>query len=108
MGSPARLVHFPLGSGPPARRSRRMCERLGELRKTLGDVAAGFDAALLTVSDAAQAVRDASAIEKIAATLKALAAARVADTEYWAVRGNRSPAHALAKESGTSVTQASD
>jgi len=85
-----------------------MCERLGELRKALGDVAAGFDAALLTVSDAAQAVRDASAIEKMGATLKALAAARVADTEYWTTRGNRSPAHALAKESGTSVTQAAD
>jgi len=53
-------------------------------------------------------VRHAAAIENMAATLKALAAARAADGNVWNNSGDRSPAHALARESGTSVSAAAD
>src|ERR1044072_8158879 len=36
------------------------------------------------------------------------AAARVAETKLWDSKGDRSPAHALARESGTSVGAAAD
>jgi hypothetical protein len=72
----------------------------------MGDYAARFDAALISASDAARAVEEASAIEKMAATVKALAAARVARTDLWRRGGDRSPAHELARRTGTSVGQA--
>lgn len=83
-----------------------MCRRLGELREAMGDYAARFDAALISVSDASRAVEEASAIEKMAATVKALAAARVARSDLWRRRGDRSAAHELARTTGTSVGQA--
>ncbi|HSH58681.1 MAG TPA: DUF222 domain-containing protein [Acidimicrobiales bacterium] len=72
----------------------------------MGDYAARFDAALISASDAARAVEEASAIEKMAATVKALAAARVARTDLWRRGGDRSAAHRLARRTGTSVGQA--
>ncbi len=51
-------------------------------------------------------MEEASAIEKMAATVKALAAARVARTDVWRRRGDRSAAHELARRTGTSVGQA--
>ncbi len=83
-----------------------MCQRLGELREAMGDYAARFDAASLSAADAALAVEEASAIEKMAATVKALAAARVARTDLWRRRGDRSAAHDLARTTGTTVGQA--
>jgi len=72
----------------------------------MGDYATRFDAASLSVADAARAVEEASAIEKMAATVKALAAARVARTDLWRRRGDRSAANELARRTGTSVGQA--
>src|SRR5438067_715016 len=85
-----------------------MCERLVGLREAMGSYAAGFDAALISATDAAGVVADAAAIEKMAATIKALAAARVAETELWRSDGDRSPAHQLARKTGTSVGQAGE
>src|SRR5437764_73570 len=85
-----------------------MCEALVGLRKAMGSYAAGFDAALISAADAARVVADASAIEKMAATVKALAAARLAETELWRRDGDRSPAHHLARTTGTSVSQAGE
>jgi hypothetical protein len=51
-------------------------------------------------------VEEASAIEKMAATVKALAAARVARTDLWRRGGDRSAAHELARRTGTTVGQA--
>ncbi len=70
-----------------------MCQRLGKLREAMGHYASRFDADLLSGSDAARAVEEASAIEKMAATVKALAAARVARTDLWRRGGDRSAAH---------------
>src|SRR5207248_3929737 len=48
----------------------------------------------------------AARIEHAAATLKALAAARVSDTELWRLGGDKSPAHMLARRAGEPVSQA--
>jgi hypothetical protein len=85
-----------------------VCERLGQLREAMGRYASGFDAALLSAEQAEQAVAETAAIEKMAATLKGLAAARVARAGAWNDAGDRSAAHHLARTTGTSVSQASE
>ena len=70
--------------------------------------AGAFDAALVSAVDAARVVSEAAAIEKMAATVKALAAARVADTDVWRGDGDRSAAHHLARTTGTTVGDAAD
>ncbi|MDP8976963.1 MAG: hypothetical protein M3N28_11470, partial [Actinomycetota bacterium] len=76
------------------------------LREAVERFVADFDPALVCSADAARVVEDASAIERMAATLKALAAARVAETAAWQAGGDRSAAHHLARTTGTSVGQA--
>src|SRR6266508_662446 len=49
---------------------------------------------------------DADAIKNMAATVEALAAARVAETALWKRAGERSAAHQLARTTGTSIGQA--
>jgi hypothetical protein len=83
-----------------------MCVRIGELRQSVGGYAAAFDPALLTAAQAEVVVEEAGRIERMAATLKALAAARVADTGSWRADGDRSAAHHLARRTGTTVVQA--
>src|SRR3954469_1609231 len=85
-----------------------MCERLAELRDAMGRYASSFDPALLSCEDAGLAVVEAAAIERMAATVKALAAARAADGGAWKAAGGRSAAHHLARLTGTSVGQASE
>ncbi|MGH8986282.1 MAG: DUF222 domain-containing protein [Acidimicrobiia bacterium] len=82
--------------------------RLSELRSAMHEFATRFDPALVSASDAARVVEDAAAIEKMAATVKSLAAARVAETNLWKRSGDRSAAHGLARATGTSVGQAKD
>ncbi len=79
---------------------------IAELRETLSGYAARFDAAVLSAAQAEEVVDQASRIEKIAATIKALAAARLADTGSWRAEGERSAAHLLARRTGTTVVQA--
>ena len=83
-----------------------MCQRLSELREAMGAYAAGFDAALISVADAERVVEEATAIGNAAAAVKALAAVRLSETEAWRGEGDRSPAHRLARRSGTSVKEA--
>ena len=85
-----------------------MCERLAELRAAMAGYAGRFDAARLSTGDAGLARDHAAAIEHMAATIKALAAARVADGEQWRGQGRRSAAHELAAATGTSVQDARD
>jgi hypothetical protein len=85
-----------------------MCDRLVELRDSMRRYAAAFDAALLSAEDAGAAVVEAAAIERMAAAVKGLAAARSAETGAWRAAGERSAAHHLARTTGTSVGQASD
>ena len=85
-----------------------MCQRLGQLRDAMGRYAACFDASLLSAEQAAGAVAEAAALEKMAATLEGLAAARVAAGGAWQGTGDRSAAHHLARTTGTSVSQAAE
>jgi hypothetical protein len=63
---------------------------------------------LLSADDAGRARDHAAAIEHMAATVKALAAARVAEAGRWRDDGQRSAAHELAAATGTSVADARD
>ena len=85
-----------------------MCETLTDLRDDAVRYAAAFDASVLAVSDAEHVVRLATAIEGVAATLKALAAARVASARSWRSTGDGSAAHQLARTAGTSVAHAAE
>jgi Domain of unknown function (DUF222) len=82
--------------------------KLSELRSAMSGYATSFDPARVSAHDAARVVDDAAAIEKMAATVKSLAAARVAETELWKRDGDRSPAHQLARTTGTSIGQAKE
>ena len=76
------------------------------LREAVGRFAAGFDPALVSAADADRIVADAAAAENMLATVRALAGARVAETELWRRQGDASAAHHLARTSGTSVAKA--
>lgn len=78
------------------------------LREKVGAFAAGFDPALVSPAQANAMVDDAAAIEKMAATVKALLAARVAETEVATREGDKTPAHALARRTGTTVGKAAE
>src|ERR671933_1720731 len=82
-----------------------MCDRLVELREGMARYAAGFDAAVLNVAQVEQVLRLAAAIEGVAATLKAMAAARLVSVGSLG-GGERSVAHHLARVAGTSVAEA--
>ncbi|MGI8683672.1 MAG: DUF222 domain-containing protein [Acidimicrobiales bacterium] len=77
-----------------------------EIREAVGAYAGGFDPALVTAADAQRIVEDAVSAENMLATIKALAARRVSETELWRTEGDASPAHQLARKSGTSVGKA--
>jgi hypothetical protein len=79
---------------------------LTEVRESLAEFAATFDASRVTTSTAASLLAEASRIERIAASLTARLAARAADSGSWRDTGARSAADHLATETGTSVTQA--
>ncbi|MGI8686928.1 MAG: DUF222 domain-containing protein, partial [Acidimicrobiales bacterium] len=74
-----------------------------EIREAVGAYAAGFDPALVTAADAQRIVEDAVAAENMLATLKAMAARRVSETDQWRKEGDASAAHQLARKSGTSL-----
>src|SRR5436305_2975610 len=83
-----------------------MSTKLRDLERSLASVATDFDAAFLCASEAEGVMERAARIEHMAATLKALAAARVAETELWRMGGDRTPAHMLGRKSGESVSKA--
>ena len=85
-----------------------MCDTLSTLRDAFSGYAARFDASVLSAADAAAALDAAGALERMAATVKGLAAVRVADSGLWREAGARTAAHHLAGITGTSVGQAAD
>ena len=85
-----------------------MCDTLWDLRAGMRRWAAGFDAALLSASQAAEAVEAVTAIERMAATAKAAAAARVAECRAWKGAGDRSAASHLARTTGSTLGQAAE
>lgn len=81
---------------------------ISRLRQEVGRYAKAFDADLISAVDAVVVLGEASRIEKMAATLVSLAAARASDTDVLEREGDLSPAHGLARRTGTTVTKASD
>jgi len=79
---------------------------LRELTSEAERVAVGFDPRLLDAASARAAVQHAARLEKIAASMRTRAAARLAETGTFRSRGEKSPAHELAKLSGVPVGQA--
>jgi hypothetical protein len=82
--------------------------RLSELRSVMSEYATEFDPERVSAADAVRVIEDAAAIEKMAATVKALAAARVSETEVWKRDSDRSPAHQFAHTTGTTISQTRD
>ncbi|HUF34148.1 MAG TPA: DUF222 domain-containing protein [Acidimicrobiales bacterium] len=83
-----------------------MFESLSELREASVALAGRFEPGTLSADDAAVAVADAATIENVASTIKALAAARLAATDRWRATGDASPEEWLARQTGTSKSQA--
>jgi hypothetical protein len=65
-----------------------------------------FEPALISAAQAEGVMERAARIEHAAATLRALAAARMCETELWEGGGDRSPAHMLARRTGQTVSGA--
>ncbi len=69
----------------------------------MAEYAADFDPAVVCPGRAGQVVAQAAAIEKMAATVKSLAAAWMAKGHDGRAEGSRSPSHELARRTGTSL-----
>ena len=74
-----------------------MCQKLAELERAMGAFASGFDAGLVSGAQAEGVMERAARIEHMAATVKALAATRLAQTELLGLGGDKRPAHMLAR-----------
>jgi hypothetical protein len=77
-----------------------------ELRTSLHEVVAGLEPATLRADDALALLADFDHIEKMAAAAKLLVSRRIAETDAWKSKGDRSAAHFLARSTGTSIGQA--
>ena len=83
-----------------------MCTQLRDLEKAMEAFTVAFEPALGSASAAEVVMERAARIEHMGATLKALATARLAQTELWAAGGDKSPAHMLARRTGGTVSGA--
>jgi hypothetical protein len=77
-----------------------------QVRDVLREVAAGFDASLITASDAVTIAGECAEIERLAAGMRMAAAGRVAESGMWKAKGHRSPADWLAATSRCPVREA--
>jgi hypothetical protein len=85
-----------------------MCDTLSDLRAALGRYAARFDSAVLSGAQAERAVEAATGLERMAATVRAKAAAGRAETCAWKRAGQRSAAADLARGMGATVGAAAE
>ena len=83
-----------------------MCQGLRALQQSMVAYAAGFDVKVLTPAQCDEVVRLAAQVEASAASIKALAAARSAESESWRREGYRSAAEKLADQAGMSPSAA--
>jgi hypothetical protein len=83
-----------------------MCRELRALRQSIATYASEFDARCLNGDQASEVVRVCAQIEASAASIKALAAARAAESRDWQLEGYRSAADQLAHDAGMSPTSA--
>ena len=82
--------------------------RLCELRDAMRETTCSIDPRLLTVEQAAVALRDITAIKNMATTLEGQLARRVAEGTAWQRAGFSSPEAWLAQRSGTSPAKAKE
>ena len=85
-----------------------MCDELGQLHRAMERWTSALDPALLGAVAAERSLEQVTSIEHMAATAKALLAARVADCGAWKREGHRSPADHIAQKTGSSVGAALD
>lgn len=85
-----------------------MCVRLVEMKEAMTVFATGFDADAYSGEEARAIVKVAAAIEHIAATIKALAAVRAAQSNDHKAAGHRTAEEHLAHSTGTSLSGARD
>jgi hypothetical protein len=83
-----------------------MCNGLRALRQSMATYAGQFDARSLSARQAGEVVRLCAQIEASAASIKALAAARSAETKGWERNGYRSASEQLADQAGMSPAAA--
>ena len=83
-----------------------MFRELEQLRQSIVEFASRFDAGGLTPSSASTAVRMLSQMDASIASMKALAAAKAAESEAWKQSGFRSAADELASQTGVGVGRA--
>ena len=83
-----------------------MCQGLRAVQQSITAYAGQFDARTLTVAQANEVVRLCARIEASAASTKALAAARSAETSSWQPAGYRSASEQLADQAGMSPAAA--
>ncbi|MDQ1705465.1 MAG: hypothetical protein QOF18_1831 [Frankiaceae bacterium] len=76
---------------------------ISEVRQGFAGWAAEFDPSARTVEGCRAVMVEAAAIERMAAAVKGQAAARVAESGGWREAGERSAAHELARETGSTV-----
>ena len=77
-----------------------------EVRAEVARIAASFDPSLISPAEAERVVEEASATVNMIETIRALAAVRAAQGGSWRREGAASPAHDLARKTGTSLTKA--
>ena len=83
-----------------------MCQGLRAVQQSITAYAGQFDARTLTAAQANEVVRLCARIEASAASIKALAAARSAETNSWQHAGYRSASEQLADQAGMSPAAA--
>jgi hypothetical protein len=85
-----------------------MCVSLLEIKEAVAVYAKGFDAALLSASDASQVVTLTTDIESMISAVRGLAAARAAEALSWKNDGYRSAEEELAARTGTTPGKAKE
>jgi hypothetical protein len=83
-----------------------MFSAVAALRARVAELAVELEPGLFHPRDAARLVDELAAIEKMVTSMKAMLAARVAETSVWREGGERSAAEWLAKTTGSTVGQA--
>src|SRR5207253_1110164 len=78
----------------------------GEARRELERAVKALDPDVLAPADSARLLEEVACIERLVVAAKTLLARRAAESGRWRAKGDRSPAHWLARTTGTSVGQA--
>ena len=78
----------------------------GDLRTTLEKWARDVEPRLLSGANAARQLRQVARMEAICASVKTRLARRVEESNVWQQGGHKTPAHFVARQTGTSIHQA--